>query len=393
MPETVVFDLETTGVNVKKDRIVQIAAVKIDENFVELGRLVLDINPTVPIPQGASRVHGIYDKDVRNCKTFKGVADAVVLFFDGCDLAGYNIITFDIPLLEAELQRCGRALNVSSVRVFDAFAVFRKLEKGVKGKKLTDAFRHYCEEELGDDAHDAFADTMATTAILEAQVERYRCTEGNPISCLGDMHDLVVLNKVDLGGRFCWNESGDAVIDFGKHAGMTLQTLCTKNIGYAQWILNGKFSEEAKGLVRAGLRGVFPVRPKKEAPKGAKKTKKMKPLWHYEDCTVCGTEGLATRARDVPIDEKYVCNECEMLERGAAGGRTEVRDALLEEISDWMAWGHELRERVKRTFDNKIDGMRLTGTNCSVCGKPQYESPGGVTCENGHGGAPAKEDG
>lgn len=442
----VVFDLETTGIDTQKDRIVQFAALKVDENFVEKERLVLDINPTIPISIGASRVHGLYDKDVRDCATFADVADLIVAFFEGCAPAGYNIIGFDIPLLDAELRRCGKKLLVGDERVIDAFAVYLKFEGGsMKGKNLTNAYKFYCEEELGDDAHNALSDTSATVAILEAQVKRYADHLTWPTESARDLYTWTMGAHVDLTGKFRWNEQDGAAITFGKHKGKTLRHLCKYARPYLRWMLRGNFSSEVQELICEALDGSYPVRL----------TPELESRWRGYVCSVCGQAGATSE----PVDGVYVCSECKERLRddqddqkgkkeekvvpeicdmccgkaktltgdvcvcgdGTQSGlvralrrqlyearkdqerrdaQERVKDALLEDINEWMAGmgfdghGFVLQQRIKRLYwpDLAVHVDRPTGTKCSVCGEPQYNSPSGVACKNGHGGAPAQRE-
>lgn len=262
----VIFDLETTGVDVEADRIVQLAALKVDDRFVEQDRLVLNINPTIPIPKGASNVHGIYDKDVRDCKTFSEVADDVANFFLNCDLAGYNLYRFDLPMLHKELRRARLALPTCVVNIIDAWAVFRQYEKKRKGTKLTDAYRTYCEEELGADAHNAFADTSATAAVLEMQLERYRDHYKWPVQRVQDFHRWTMSDRIDPTGKLRWGLSWDdshklIELNFGKFKGRRLEELAKKESSYLEWMLGGNFSAEVKGLIEMALNGTFYTRP------------------------------------------------------------------------------------------------------------------------------------
>lgn len=254
----VVFDLETTGVFHSRDRIVQIGAVKIDENFVEKDRFLQLINPGRPIPQRAIDVHHITDEDVKGCPTLEEVIDDVLEFFDDCDLGGYNVLSFDLPMLITETKRCGREFDVEGRRVFDAYAIFRQYEK----RDLASAYRMYCQDEIGESAHDAMVDTLATVSIIESQLSYY----GDRLTNLDDHSRVSRGNRVTIDGKVVWNEDNEACFSFGKHKGRTLEWAYKYEKQYLKWLRNGgEFSEEAQGVWRAAIAGRF---PKKDAGSG-----------------------------------------------------------------------------------------------------------------------------
>lgn len=251
----VVFDLETTGVYHTSDKIVQIGAVKVDENFTEQDRFTQLINPGKPIPQGAIDVHHITDEDVKDSPKFAEVADDVLEFLGDCDLGGYNVLSFDLPMLMTELGRCGRQLELGGRRIFDAYAVFRKYEK----RDLASAFRTYCQEEIGDNAHDAMVDTLATVSIIESQLTYYK-NHKEKIEGFDDLAKASMGDRLTIDGKIVWNEDNEACLSFGKNKGNTLKWHHKFDQSYLRWVLKGSFADDVKDLVNEALRGHFPKR-------------------------------------------------------------------------------------------------------------------------------------
>lgn len=247
------FDLETTGTDVEKDRIVQIAIVRVEPDG---SRRVFEslVNPERPIPPGATAVHGIADADVRDQPTFAGIRREVEEILAGADLAGFNSIRFDQPLLEEELRRAGGAPDLRSARHLDAMAIFHAMER----RDLTAAYRFYCGKELVN-AHSARADAEATLEILDAQVGRYDELPADPES-LHRFCNPQAGRFLDRDGKFEWNEQGLAVFTFGKLRGQTLDqaVAAADGRGYLEWMLNKDFSEAVKGILRDALAGVLP---------------------------------------------------------------------------------------------------------------------------------------
>jgi DNA polymerase III subunit epsilon len=250
-----VFDLETTGVDVKQDRIVQIAVIRIEPDG---SRTTLEslVNPQMPIPPGATAVHGITDDDVRDQPTFPQILIKIEEFFAGADLAGYNSIRFDQPLLEAELDRAGSALDFTSVRHLDAMTIFHRMER----RDLSAAYRFYCGQELVG-AHSALADTTATLEILDAQVAHYDevpdTSEALHGFCNADRARFL-----DRDRKLAWNDKGEPEFTFGKLRGRTLIDICgdPDARGYLEWMLKKDFSDDLKEILRDALGGVFPVK-------------------------------------------------------------------------------------------------------------------------------------
>ncbi len=228
----VFFDLETTGVNIAVDRIVEIAVLKIHPNGNEELRK-FRINPERPIPKEASNIHGIFDEDVKNSPTFKNVAKELAKFMEGCDIGGFNSNKFDIPLLAEEFIRADVDFDMKKRHTIDVQTIFHKMEKRTIGA----AYKFYCQKDL-DDAHSAEADTRATYEILKAQIKRYKELE-NDIAFLSDFSTF---NKnVDFAGRIIYNDKNKEVFNFGKYKGMQVTDILEKDPGYYSWIMNGDF--------------------------------------------------------------------------------------------------------------------------------------------------------
>jgi DNA polymerase-3 subunit epsilon len=243
------FDLETTGINISKDKIVEIAAVKILPDGSEIEK-VHRINPTIPIPEEASIIHGIYDEDVKNAPTFKQLAKELAKFFEGSDLAGFNILKFDVPLLVEEFLRAGLDFDINNKKLLDAQKIFHMMEK----RNLTAAVKFYCNKNL-EDAHSAMADTKATIEVFEEQIRRYENQEvidlkGNKIGMIendmGKIHDLTNKRMVDLAGRMVVDDNGDEIFNFGKHKGKKVTDVLTAEPSYYDWIQKNDFSLDTK---------------------------------------------------------------------------------------------------------------------------------------------------
>ncbi len=248
------FDLETTGTDVAKDRIVEIAVIKV---FPDGSRDIKErrINPTIPIPKEASDVHGITDEDVKDSPTFKAVSRSLFDFLADCDLAGYNSNKFDVPLLAEEFLRAGLEFDVSNRNLIDVQNIFHKMER----RTLSAAYRFYCDKKLVG-AHGATADTEATLEILLAQMDRYadkefEDDEGNvSVPILNDMKHLHEYSKrtdnVDLMGRIVYNEEGIEVFNFGKHKGVPVEQVLSKEPGYYNWMMDGDFPLYTKQVLQ-----------------------------------------------------------------------------------------------------------------------------------------------
>lgn len=235
----VAIDLETTGVSVNTDRILQIAAIRLNPTG---DRDVLNyrLNPTIPIPESASAIHSITDADVADCPTFADIAAELLDFIGDSDLAGFNSNNFDIPLLANEFARCGLWLDLSNRQCVDASAIYRRHEP----RTLAAAYQFYCGKELTS-AHDAMADITATVEVLQGQIERYGLEP--------DVAALAEYGKqppIDPAGKIARTDDGRLVLTFGKHAGKPLEQV---DRSYLEWMLDGDFAPTTKQLIRSVL--------------------------------------------------------------------------------------------------------------------------------------------
>ncbi len=228
----VFLDLETTGINVSNDRIVEFAAIKVNiDNSEET--LKFKVNPEIHIPKKTSEIHGIYDEDVKDCPTFKEMAKKVARFIEGCDLGGYNSNKFDIPLLAEEFMRAGVEIDMKKRKMVDVQTIFHKKEK----RTLEAAYKFYCDKELVD-AHSAEADTRATYEVLLAQLDMYSDLK-NDIEFLSEFSSHT--KHADFAGRLIFDEDGDECINFGKYKGRKVKEILDSDPGYYGWILQGDF--------------------------------------------------------------------------------------------------------------------------------------------------------
>ncbi|MDR1331524.1 MAG: ribonuclease H-like domain-containing protein [Tannerella sp.] len=233
----VFFDLETTGINVNKDRIVEISMLKIHPDGKEDSK-TRRINPEMPIPPESTRIHGLTDEDVKDCPPFKAVAKSLAALIEDCDLAGFNSNRFDIPLLAEEFLRAGVNIDLDKRRFIDVQTIFHKMEQ----RTLSAAYKFYCDREL-DNAHSAESDTKATYEVLKAQLERYPELENN-IKSLSEFSSFT--SNVDFAGRMIYNEKKEEIINFGKHKGKRVKDVLANDPGYYNWIMNGDFALNTK---------------------------------------------------------------------------------------------------------------------------------------------------
>ncbi len=237
-----IFDLETTGTDISKDRIVEICILKINPDASRESKTWL-INPEMHIPEKASEVHGIYDEDVADKPTLKDIAPQIMQMLSGADLGGFNSNRFDVPLLAEELLRVGIDFDLSKIKLVDAQVIYHKMEP----RNLSAAYKFYCNKNL-ENAHSAEADTLATFEILDAQVEKYQDIP-NDISSLSE---ISYHNKfADLAGNIIYNENGVEVFNFGKYKGQPVAEVFKKDIGYYGWIQNADFPRYTKKVFTA----------------------------------------------------------------------------------------------------------------------------------------------
>lgn len=241
----VFLDLETTGINIVTDRIVEIALIKVNTNGTEEEKL-MRINPETPIPDESSQIHGIYDDDVKDAPTFKSVAKSLAQFIEGCDLGGFNSNRFDIPLLAEEFLRADVDVDLKKNKFIDVQAIFHKMEK----RTLVAAYKFYCNKEL-ENAHSAMADTKATYEVLKSQLDRYENVEfadqkgQKTVPIVNDIEMLSEFSSydrnVDFVGRIVYDENGVEVFNFGKNKGIPVEKVLQEQPGYFGWILNSEF--------------------------------------------------------------------------------------------------------------------------------------------------------
>ncbi len=242
----VFFDLETTGTNISRDRIVEISVIKLmpDGTVIEKTRR---INPEMPIPAEATAVHHITDDDVRNEPTFRQIAVSLAQMLSGCDIAGYNSNRFDVPLLDQEFERAGVDFDISRARMIDVQTIYHKKEP----RTLVAAYRYYCDKNL-EEAHSALADTRATMEVLLAQLDRY---DDVPTD-VGALADYASANRnVDIMGRLIYDDKDREVINFGKYKGQLAEDVLRRDPGYYNWIMSGDFPRNTKNaFTRVKLR-------------------------------------------------------------------------------------------------------------------------------------------
>lgn len=243
------FDLETTGIDVATDRIVEISYLKIYPNGDEESK-TMKINPTIPIPPKVTAIHGITDDDIKDAPKFNEVAKSLANVFEGCDFAGYNSNKFDLPLLAEEFLRAGTDIDLKKRKFVDIQVIFHKKEQ----RTLSAAYKFYCDKELVN-AHSAEADTYATYEILKSQLDRYNdlpndVDELSRYSCQNQNADFL--------GRIIYNEEGHEIFNFGKYKGQRVEDILKKDLGYYGWMMNGQFPLYTKNVLTAiKLRGAF----------------------------------------------------------------------------------------------------------------------------------------
>lgn len=251
----VFFDLETTGVNVATDRIVEIALLKIFPDGHEESRRYL-VNPTIPIPAEVTLIHGISDADVADKPTFKDLAGNLNALLEHCDFVGYNCLKFDIPLLVEEFLRAGIEFEMKNRRIVDVQNIFHKMEP----RTLKAAYKFYCEQELVN-AHTAEADTRATYEVLLAQLDRYKDVavkdqNGNEIvpivNDIAALHNFSTINRnVDLVGQIIFNNQGIEIFNFGKHKGKSVVEVFKLEPSYYDWMMKSDFLLSTKKAITA----------------------------------------------------------------------------------------------------------------------------------------------
>ena len=238
----VIFDLETTGLDTAKDRIVEIAYLKVYPNGEEESHRYL-INPERHIPDEAANVNGIHDEDVKDCPTFKEKAKEIMSHFEGCDIAGYNSDKYDIPLLMEEFNRVGfNPSFIERAKKVDVQTIFHKMEK----RTLSAAYKFYCGKDHID-AHAALGDVVATYEVLKAQLDHYPNDLKNDIDFLSEFTTTV--KRVDPAGRMVYNDKNEPIFNFGKFKGQLVTEVLKHNPGYYQWMMDSDFPEQTKNAL------------------------------------------------------------------------------------------------------------------------------------------------
>lgn len=249
----VLFDIEATGTSPRADRIVEICFLKVHpdgERTVHTYR----INPGIPIPAETTEIHGITDEDVKDCPSFPELAPSFMELLEGCDLGGYNILRYDIPMLTEEFHRAKLVFDVTDRRMVDVQRIFHRREP----RDLSAALSFYCNE-LHLDAHGAEADTTATLRVLEGQFRRYT-------DLPTDMDDLADYCNprdptwVDRYGKLKWHNK-EVVLNFGKRKGEPLKHIVETDSGFINWMLRSDFPKDTRDILEDAIRGEWPTPP------------------------------------------------------------------------------------------------------------------------------------
>ena len=235
------FDIESTGLNIASDRIVELSALKIFPNGDQELK-TRRLNPTIPISPEAQSIHGISNEDVKDCPTFKEIAKSISAWMTGCDFAGYNSSKFDIPMLAEEFLRAGIDFDFRKRKLVDVQNIFHKMEQ----RTLSAAYSFYCNKNL-ENAHSAEADTVATYEILESQLDKYSDKLENSVDFLSKFS--IRNNSLDYAGRIAINEKEEPVFNFGKHKGKTVFSIFKSDPSYYSWMMNGDFTLDTKQVL------------------------------------------------------------------------------------------------------------------------------------------------
>jgi len=259
----IVFDVETTGLSPRQDRIIELAAIKVMPDGTEEARTWL-LNPTVPIPPETTKVHGITDEIVKSCPTFRDKAQEIFAFFEGCDVSGFNADRFDIPMLEEEFARAGLNFNASGRCHIDVQRIYHRMVP----RDLSAAVRFYLDRDHTG-AHGAEADARATLDVLKAQMLKY----GQLPRSVAELDEYLVPHdplNADRFGMLRWVK-GELTVNFGRKKGTPLKKLLLEEPNYLRWIIKGDFDSEVRMIVKDLYEnGRLPPRPASmPAPKDA----------------------------------------------------------------------------------------------------------------------------
>ncbi len=252
----VFFDIEATGISPRADRIVELCLIKFTPDKQQIS-YIYRINPEMPIPSEATAIHGISDEDVATCPTFQDLAPKISAVLEGCDLAGYNIGRFDIPMLTEEFARAGIKFDIEDRKVLDAQRIFHRKEP----RDLSAALAFYCDDKH-DGAHGAEADVLATIRVFEGQLQRY-----NDLP-----HDMDALDEycnprkpewVDRAGRLRW-VNGEVALNFGRKKGTLLRDMIANDPGFIKWMLRSDFPKDTREIVSKAMQGEYPTQDQQQ---------------------------------------------------------------------------------------------------------------------------------
>lgn len=244
-----IFDIEATGLDVSNDRIVEIAIIRINIDGTK-DEFLKKVNPTIPIPQVTTDIHGISDADIKDAPTFKDILADLENFIAEADLGGFNSNKFDLPMLAEEMLRAGSKMDLSEKKHVDVQNIYHKLEQ----RNLTAAYKYYCDKELIN-AHTALSDAVATWEVLDAQVNKYDELE-NTVDFLDEFSRYQGTNRLDFAGRLAVNEGGKAIYNFGKNKNKTIEEVYRKEPGYHGWFLNADFPLYTKNCLKKEIQRI-----------------------------------------------------------------------------------------------------------------------------------------
>ena len=262
------FDLETTGLNISKDKIIEISILKINTDQSEES-YTKKINPEIEIPAESTEIHGVTNEDVKDCPTFGQLAEEIKDFIGDSDLAGYNSNKFDIPFLIEQFLVHGVDFSMENRRFVDVQTIFHKMEQ----RTLSAALKFYCNQDL-ENAHSAEADTRATYEILKAQLDRYEEVE-NDMDFLMEFSQNGKFKKIDFVGRLAVNEKNEIIYNFGKHAGKTVKQVFDQEPGYHRWMLDNDFPLYTKKILKTETDKFIKNRREQKEKSKANETKNL----------------------------------------------------------------------------------------------------------------------
>ncbi len=262
------FDLETTGINVSKDRIVELSVLKVMPDGTEISK-TWRMNPTIPIPEKVSKIHGIYEKDIIDKPTFKDLAKEISDFFEDSDLVGYNSNKFDVPMLIEEFLRADYNFEVKQRRLIDGQVIFFKKEP----RTLSAAYEFYCGKKL-ENAHSAEADVFATYEVLKAQIERYDDLK-NDVDQLSKFSSQT--RNADFAGMIIFNEDGKETFNFGKYKGKTVEEVFQREPGYYKWIEKADFPLYTKKVLKPIYEEIIKKRKQEAAKRKEEENRELNP--------------------------------------------------------------------------------------------------------------------